>query len=189
MLTLNYILIFVWMFWARLGVLSALVIFPVTMVVAFFDTILAEGRKSAVLWCGNLLISTIVGIILQNYLYARYTRNTETAMLRAVVEITVAILIIAVTAVISGNEAARLRKIRRNKNNTGSSQDRGFSFSKDERAGYENDDDDDGDEYLEKFEKRRTMSLMSQVSSEDVSDEEDEDIDEREKPVFRVIKK
>ena len=158
------------------------------MVVAFFDTILAEGRKSALLWCGNLLISTIVGIILQNYLYARYTRNTETAMLRAVVEITVAILIIAVTAAISGNEAARLRKIRRNKNNTGSSQDRGFSFSKDERAGYE-DDEDDGDEYLEKFEKRRTMSLMSQASSEDVSDEEDEDIDEREKPVFRVIKK
>ena len=189
MLTLNYILIFVWMFWARLGVLSALVIFPVTMVVAFFDTILAEGRKSAVLWCGNLLISTIVGIILQNYLYARYTRNTETAMLRAVVEITVAILIIAVTAAISGNEAARLRRIRRKKNNTGSSQDRVFSFSKDERTGYENDDDDDGDEYLEKFEKRRTMSLRSQVSSEDVSDEEDEDIDEREKPVFRVIKK
>lgn len=188
MLTLNYILIFVWMFWARLGVLSALVIFPVTMVVAFFDTILAEGRKSAVLWCGNLLISTIVGIILQNYLYARYTRNTETAMLRAVVEITVAILIIAVTAAISGNEAARIRKIRRNKNNTGSSQDRVFSFSKEERAGYE-DDEDDGDEYLEKFEKRRTMSLRSQVSSEDVSDEEDEDIDEREKPVYRVIKK
>lgn len=188
MLTLNYILIFVWMFWARLGVLSALVIFPVTMVVAFFDTILAEGRKSAVLWCGNLLISTIVGIILQNYIYARYTRNTEIAMLRAVVEITVAILIIAVTAAVSGNEAARLRKIRQNKNNTGFRQARGFSFSKDEKAGYEN-DDDDGDEYLEEFEKRRTMSLRSQVSSEDISDEEDEDIDEREKPVFRVIKK
>ncbi len=188
MLTLNYILIFVWMFWFRMGVLSALIIFPVTMLIAFFDTILAEGRKSAILWCGNLLISTIVGIILQNYLYARYTQDTETAMLRAVVEITVAILIIAVVAAISGNEAAKLKKSRNNNRNTAPRQIGGFSFSKGERSDYE-DDDDDEDEYLEAFEKRRTMSLKSQVSSDDESEEEDDDIDEREEPGFRVIKK
>ena len=187
MLTLNYILIFVWMFWARLEVVSALIIFPVTMVVAFFDTILAEGRKSALLWCGNLLISTIVGIILQNYLYARYTRDTETAMLRAVVEITVAIFLISITAAISGGEAAKLRKSRKKKMNTVPVRSTGFLFSKDAKAEYE--DDDDEDEYLEEFEKRRTMSLRSQVSSGDEPDDEDEDIDEREKPVFRVIKK
>ena len=63
----------------------------------------------------------------------------------------------------------------------------GFLFSKDAKA--EQEDDDDEDEYLEEFEKRRTMSLRSQVSSGDEPDDEDEDIDEREKPVFRVIKK
>jgi len=179
MLTLNYILIFVWMFWFRMGVLSALIILPVTMVIAFFDTVLAEGRLSALLWCGNLLIATIAGIVLQAYLYARYTYDTETAMLRAVVEITVAIIIISVTAAISGKEAARLRRIRARKSNA------------------DRHTDDEDDEYPVRNERRRTMSLRSQEISDDEPDTDtfadedtfDEDMFDEDKPRFRVIKK
>lgn len=188
MLTLNYILIFVWMFWFRMGVISALIIFPVTMLIAFFDTVLAEGRMSALIWCGNLLIATIIGIALQAYLYARYTLDTETAMLRAVVEITVAILIISVTAAISGREAAKLRKSRKKRRSStppviGS----GYTGIRNEDF----DDDDEDDEFLEKFEKRKTMSLRPQTLEDDADEDEDtdEDTEEREKPLFRVIKK
>ncbi len=113
MLTLNYILIFAWMFLYRMGVFSALVIFPASMLIAFFDTVLSTGKNSAILWCGNLLIANIAGILLQAYIYVRETNDMDTAILRCAVEIPVAILIIGITAAISGHAAWKREKKRR----------------------------------------------------------------------------
>ncbi|MBQ9549402.1 MAG: hypothetical protein IJU87_01185 [Lachnospiraceae bacterium] len=191
LLTLNYILIFAWMFMYRLGEMSALLIFPITMGVAFLDTVFAEGRKSAYLWCGNLLIATIVGILLQAYLYIRATGDMERAVLRAAVEILAAVLIIGMIAVISGHEAAKLKKRRIEKSMRSASYPGRASLfpdSEDEEnkgkekgsgwgAGYGNmgsSFDDQSDEEL---------------YDEEDPDEDDEEEDEDNEPTFRVIKK
>ncbi|MCR4589446.1 MAG: hypothetical protein K5668_01330, partial [Lachnospiraceae bacterium] len=113
MLTLNYILIFAWMYFFRLGEFSALILFPITMGIAFLDTVLSEGRMSAYIWCGNLLIATIAGLLLQAYLYVRETGDIDGAVIRLMVEIPVAIVIIAIAAIISGHEAAKLKRRRK----------------------------------------------------------------------------
>ncbi len=113
MLTLNYIPIFAWMYFFRLGELSALILFPITMGIAFLDTVFSEGRMSAYLWCGNLLIATIAGLFLQSYLYVRETGDVDGAAVRLMFEIPVAIVIIAIVAIISGHEAAKLKRRRR----------------------------------------------------------------------------
>ncbi len=171
MLTLNYIIIFAWMFWFRLEVISALIIFPITMGIAFLDTFLAEGRLSAYLWCGNLLIASIAGILLQAFLYTRATGDSGTAFLRVAVEIPVAVLIIAIAALVSGHEAARLKRIRRakNKGNT-------------EPAGAEN-------RFRPRNEHRNEDVHLD--FDEDLYEDEDiaDDHEEEKEPLMRVIKK
>ncbi len=177
MLTVNYILIFAWIFFFRFEETSALIIFPITMGVAFFDTVMAEGRLSAYLWCGNLLIATVTGIILQAYLIIRETGDRDGAYLRAAVEIPVAVLIIGVIAVISGHEAAKLKRRRQGRRvEAQPSYDRGFSGGMRSTGGFRSSmtfpaDADDGDLY-----------------DPDV-DEEEILADLEEEPKFRVIKK
>ena len=178
MLTVNYILIFAWIFLFNLGEVSALVIFPITMGVAFFDTVMAEGRMSAYLWCGNLLIATVVGIFLQTYLYIRETSDTETAIIRAAIEVPIAVLIIGIVAVISGHEASKLRK--RRKAGAGA-----VVVTDDE-------DDDDEKDFNPRGGFRSSMILHDDTEDEEDIDltEEDEDPEEFEnEPKFRVIKK
>ncbi len=180
MLTVNYILIFAWIFWYRMGVLSALIIFPLTMGAAFFDTVMAEGRMSAYLWCGNLLIATIAGILLQTYIIVRETGDIGSAFLRAAVEIPVAVLIIGIVAVISGYEAAKLKKKRRLTTAAPSSEDMDERYSYGERSSFrssmgfrdvpELEDDYDPDDY-------------------DPDDEDDLPEEEDDEPKFRVIRK
>lgn len=176
MLTVNYILIFAWIFLFDMGVMSALVIFPVTMGVAFFDTVMAEGRMSAYLWCGNLLIATVAGIFLQAYLYIRETSDSETAIIRAAVEVPVAVLIIGIVAVISGHEASKLHKRRRLK-----------------RAGEAVViDEDEEEDTVIRGGFRSSMLLHDNYDNEEADEipEDDEAPEEMEsEPKFRVIKK
>ncbi|MCR4591049.1 MAG: hypothetical protein K5668_09545 [Lachnospiraceae bacterium] len=189
MLTLNYIIIFAWMFWFRLEVISALIIFPITMGIAFLDTFFAEGRLSAYLWCGNLLIASIVGILLQAYLYIRATGDSGTAFLRVIIEIPVAVLIIAIVALVSGHEAAKLQKRRFIKK----SQNEKHSFFMRGNDG-DTDEDDSGEDLDTGRSFRSSMDLSSKEIHQDFDEDlyEDEDIldtEEDNEPRFRVIKK
>ncbi len=174
MLSLNYILIFAWMFLYRLGFFSALVIFPASMLIAFFDTFLSEGRKSALIWCGNLLIANIAGILLQNFIYYRETLDIDTAVLRIAIEIPVAVLIIGITSAVSGHFARKKGKSRRGTAEI--EEDRGSSY---------------GRSFNSAFSGGRVMSLSSGEDEDfdDIEPDEDEGDIFEEEPKFRVIKK
>lgn len=174
MLSLNYILIFAWMFLYRLGYFSALVIFPASMLIAFFDTYLAEGRKSALIWCGNLLIANIAGILLQNFIYYRETLDLDTAVLRSAIEIPVAILMIGITSAVSGHFARKKGRKRRGAEEA--AEGRRFSG---------------GSSFNEAFSGGRVMSLSSGDDDDfdDTDPDEDEEDTFEEEPKFRVIKK
>ena len=177
MLTLNYIIIFAWMFWFRLGEISALIIFPITMGIAFLDTVFAEGRLSAYLWCFNLLIASIAGILLQAYLCVRNAESSEAVFSRVVIEIPVAILIIAIVALISGHEAARLEKRRRRKPvNIGT----GGRTVHRARVPYGQ------DRYAEDYPDISDEDIMDDTG-DDVAEDHEEDEDHE--PLMRVIKK
>lgn len=176
MLTVNYILIFAWIFFFRLEETSALIIFPITMGVAFFDTVMAEGRLSAYLWCGNLLIATVTGIVLQAYVIIRETGDRDGAFLRAAVEIPAAVLIIGVIAVISGHEAAKLKRRRQGRTPENlPSRDRGSYEGIRSNRGFRSSMTFPGDDYIS--------------DHDDPVDEEEILADLEEEPKFRVIKK
>ena len=188
LLTLNYILIFAWMFLYRLAEMSALLIFPVTMGIAFLDTVFAEGRRSAYLWCGNLLIATIAGILLQAYLCIRATGDLEHAVLRAAVEIPAAVLIIGMIAVISGHEAAKLKKKRLEKNLKRASYSAGDGGAIRETV-------NEGDEEAVSGRGERGSFFRQSLETDTDDDllfdgdDPDEDEDEDNEPTFRVIRK
>ena len=187
LLTLNYILIFAWMFLYRLEEMSALLIFPITMGIAFLDTVFSEGRKSAYLWCGNLLIATIAGILLQAYICIRATGDLDHAVLRAAIEIPAAVLIIGMIAVISGHEAAKLKKKRIEKRMSIASYS---GVSGGIAQGYGN---DDNEKSVSGWGDRGGRFGQPQGSDTDDDDEllfdDDDDDEEDNEPTFRVIKK
>jgi len=188
LLTLNYILIFAWMFLYRLAEMSALLIFPITMGIAFLDTVFAEGRRSAYLWCGNLLIATIAGILLQAYLCIRATGDLEHAVLRAAVEIPAAVLIIGMIAVISGHEAAKLKKKRLEKNLRRASYSAG-----DGGAIKESGNEGDEETVSSRGDRGSFFGRSLETDTDDAllydGDDPDDDEDEDNEPTFRVIKK
>lgn len=176
MLTLNYIVIFAWMFWHRMGEISALIIFPITMGIAFLDTIFAEGRKSAYLWCGNLLIATVVGIFLQAYLYIRVTGDFQTGILRVMIEIPVAVLIIGIVALVSGHEAAKIRKRKLNS----ISGNAGHEEALGRRSFFAG---------IDRNAVRKTMDLSDEEEGYGDEDDFDDPEDKDDGPLLRVIKK
>ncbi len=175
MLTLNYILIFAWMFLYKAGLFSALVIFPASMLIAFFDTLLSTGKKSALIWCGNLLIANIAGILLQAYIYVRGTGDMDTAVLRCALEISVAILIIGITSAVSGHAAWKRERKRRALSTAANVQE-----LPEER----------GDRDFHRFDASlQRPSFGEEEDTYEDEDIEDDDIEEEEDSGFRVIKK
>ncbi len=175
MLTVNYILIFVWMFLYRMGFLTALIVFPLICLIVFFDTFLSVGNTSAILWCGNLLIANIVGILLNNYLYVRETGDMNTAILQCAVELPGVVLIIGIAAAISGHTAWKREKRRRTMDSVSGpepvrNRDFGWAFSGGGSGFSDTSPDEDEEEPLE----------------DTVYEEEDS---EEEESRFRVIRK
>ena len=117
LLTLNYICIFFWIFTYRAAIFSVLFLYPVTILIVTFDSLLLDSRKSVLFWCTNLMLATTIGIMLQTWLIGRYFGPVSIELvIRMFIEIGVACLMIYIAALIAGRmseKAAPARARRR----------------------------------------------------------------------------
>ena len=117
LLTLNYICIFFWIFSYRAAIFSVLFLYPVTILIVTFDSLLLDSRKSIMFWCTNLMLATAIGIMLQTWLIGRYFGPVSIELIiRMFIEIAVASLMIYIAALIAGRmseKAAPTRARRR----------------------------------------------------------------------------
>ena len=113
MLFINYILIIVWLALFRMGVLSALVMLPLTILAVTLDFLLLDGKKEVFFWCMNLLGATIVGIGLSSYMYVRYINPDTINLVYMAIEMMTFAAIIFISALIAGRmNAKRVRRRR-----------------------------------------------------------------------------
>ena len=113
MLFINYILIIVWLALFRLGLLSVLVMLPLTILAITLNFLLLDGRKEVSFWCMNLLGSTIVGIGLSSYMYARYIDPDRLVYVYMVMEMATFAVIILISSMVAGRmNAKRVRRRR-----------------------------------------------------------------------------
>ena len=111
MLFINYILIIPWLALFRLGILSALVMLPLTILAITLNYLLLDGRKEVKFWCMNLLGSTLVGIGLSTYMYARYINPESRTYVYMVMEMLTFAVIILISSMIAGRmNAKRVRR-------------------------------------------------------------------------------
>ncbi len=117
LLTLNYICIFFWIFSYRAAIFSVLFLYPVTILIVTFDSLLLDSRKSVMFWCTNLILATAIGIMIQTWLIGRYFGPVSVALIvRMFIEIGVASVMIYIAALIAGRmseKAAPARSLRR----------------------------------------------------------------------------
>ncbi len=111
MLFINYILIIVWLALFRLGLLSALVMLPLTVLAITLNYLLLEGKKEVSFWCMNLLGATIVGIGLSSYMYARYIDPDRLTYVYMVIEMATFAVIILISSMVAGR--MNVKRVRR----------------------------------------------------------------------------
>lgn len=71
-LIINYIPVYVWMFFFREGALALLLLLPVVMIIAFVDYYLVYGIKELRFAYINLAVADCLGVVLQTYLFEKY---------------------------------------------------------------------------------------------------------------------
>ncbi len=138
LLTLNYICIFFWIFSYRAAIFSVLFLYPVTILIVTFDSLLLDSRKSIMFWCSNLMLATAIGIILQTWLIGRYFGPVSIALIiRMFIEIGAASVMIYIAALIAGRMSekaaparARRRERRRIERDTSPLTQRGDGYEK-----------------------------------------------------------
>ncbi len=143
MLFINYILIIVWLALFRLGLLSVLVMLPLTMFAVALDFLLLEGKKQVFFWCMNLLGATVVGIVLSFYLYMNYINPDRAGIAFMIIEILTFAAILVIAGLIAGRMNARRIK---NKNKEPQFIPLGIHRPSDEDEEEEDDEDYDDDE-------------------------------------------
>ncbi|MCR5527014.1 MAG: hypothetical protein K6F39_06495 [Lachnospiraceae bacterium] len=72
LLIINYIPVYVWMFFFREGALALLLLLPVVMIIAFVDYFLVYGIKELKFAYVNLTAANGLGAVLHTYLFERY---------------------------------------------------------------------------------------------------------------------
>lgn len=113
MLFINYILIIVWLMLFRMGVLSALVMLPLTILAITLNYLLLDGKKEVSFWCMNLLGATTVGIGLSTYMYARYINPAGVTYVYMIMEMLTFAAIIFISSMVAGRmNAKRVRHAR-----------------------------------------------------------------------------
>ena len=113
MLFINYILIILWLALFRLGFLSALVMLPLIILAITLNYLLLNGREEVRFWCMNLLGSTLIGIGLSSYMYARYIDPDRLTYVYMVIEMTTFTVIIFISTMVAGRmNAKRVRRRR-----------------------------------------------------------------------------
>ncbi|SKB46715.1 hypothetical protein SAMN06296386_10194 [Lachnospiraceae bacterium] len=114
LLTLNYICIFFWIFSYRAALFSVLFLFPVTILIVTFNSLLLDDRKSIMFWCLNLMLATTVGIMIQTWLVWKYFGPWGIwFFIRMVIEIIVSCVFIYIAAVIAGGMSEKAAPARR----------------------------------------------------------------------------
>ena len=113
MLFINYILIILWLALFRLGFLSALVMLPLIILAITLNYLLLNGREEVRFWCMNLLGSTLIGIGLSSYMYARYIDPDRLTYVYMVIEMATFTVIILISIMVAGRmNAKRVRRRR-----------------------------------------------------------------------------
>lgn len=175
MLFINYILIIVWLALFRLGLLSVLIMLPLTMFAVALDFLLLEGKKQVFFWCMNLLGATVVGIVLSFYLYISYINPDRTGIAFMIIEILTFAAILVIAALVAGRMNARRLKNRKEEPqfrplviHRPSDEDE----EEDEEEDDEDYDDDEDDDYDDE------ESLEEQKASEDADRFIEETLDE-----------
>ena len=111
LLAINYVPIFLWMFFFRMGLKSFFILLPVILFCILMNALISLGRRSAYLWCVHLFIASVIGILLQNYLYLRFVDPDAQLVLLCFGEIfSLAVIILLGGLAAGGVSGARLRK-------------------------------------------------------------------------------
>ncbi|MBQ9504154.1 MAG: hypothetical protein IJU93_04010, partial [Lachnospiraceae bacterium] len=114
LLSINYIPLIIWMLLFRLGMLSLLVMLPVTVLCITMDYLLLEGGRAVRFWILNLSGSTVAGIVLSTYLYLRYVNGDRNNLLYALIGLLCCIAILVLGSFIASRmNEKKMRRRRR----------------------------------------------------------------------------
>ena len=95
LLNVNYIpVVFFWMASFNQGPFALLIMLPVSILCLTANYLLSEGRRSAFLWCLNLIAAEALGIALHNYLFLNFSGGNEFGIWNAVFEFLVMLLVL-----------------------------------------------------------------------------------------------
>ncbi len=188
MLSINYIPVIVWMLLFRMGMLSLLVMLPVTVFCITLDYIFVEGGSQVRFWCMNLLGSTVAGIGLSTYLYLRYVNADRINIVYSLISLVFFIGLLVIGSFIAARMNEKKMRRNRRRNKIYGNGLRGAAPA----LGEETDRYDSGKPLRRMREAEEDEEEYEDPDEEDAEDEEEvsgDRADEDKDPKFRVIVK
>ena len=95
LLNANYIpVVFFWMASFNKGPFALLLMLPISILCLTANYLLSEGRKSAFLWCLNLMAAEALGIALHNYLFLNFSGGNDFGIWNAAIEFMIMMIVL-----------------------------------------------------------------------------------------------